>query len=149
MGQRLQYIVHLHCSCLTPLSALCYFYYRKTLLGPWLPPLPIPNFLFFFLRACLWRGLLLLFSFYLESKASGKQALSPPLHITFNHPHVYSALRPFHCPPTSLSPSLCPAQLPLHAYCGSAFNHSITCQRPFSFYLSLSNCCLPHHVASV
>lgn len=92
---------------------------------------------------------LLLLSFYLESEASGKQALSPTLSITFNHPHVYSALRLFHCSPASPSPSLCPAQLPLHAYYGSAFNHSIACQSPFNFYLSLSNCFLPHHLASV
>lgn len=44
-----------------------------------------------------------LLSFYL---ASGKQAPCPPLSITFNHPHVHSALRPFHRPflPPSFPP---------------------------------------------
>lgn len=99
------------CSCLTPSPALCCLYNRKTLLAPCLPLLPIPHFLFPFLWAFPWRGPVLLLSLYLESEASGKQALPPPLSITLNHPDVYSALRPFHRPCTSL----CPAYLPLHA----------------------------------
>lgn len=62
----------------------------------YLPSPLIPHFLFSFLLACPRRGPLLLLSFYLESKASGKQALSLPLFITFNRPDIYSTLCPFH-----------------------------------------------------
>lgn len=51
----------------------------------------------------------LLLPLYLRSGASGKQAPSPPPPITFNHPHVYSALRP--PPPPFLHPP-CPTLLP-------------------------------------
>lgn len=46
-----------------------------------------------------WRGQLLLSSLYLSSEASGKQAPSPPLSITFNHLNAYSAFCPFRLPP--------------------------------------------------
>lgn len=138
------------CSWLTPCPPLCCLYYRRTLLAPCLPPLPIPHFLLSFLLAFLWSGPMLLPSLYLQSEASGKQALSPPLSITFNHPDVYSALHPFHRPSTSLSPSFCATRLPLQAHYVSALNHSIAYHIPtsFHFYLSLSNCFLHHHLAS-
>lgn len=54
-----------------------------------------------------WRGPLLLLSFYLESEASGEQALSLPLSITLNNCDVHSTLHPFHSLSAFLSPYLC------------------------------------------
>lgn len=54
-----------------------------------------------------WRRPLLLLPFYLESEASGEQALSLPFSITLNNCDVHSTLHPFHSLSAFLSPHLC------------------------------------------
>lgn len=100
----------------------------------YLPSPLIPHFLFSFLLACPWRGPLFLLSFYLKSKASGKQALSLPLFITFNCPDIYSTLCPFHNLCTSFATTLCPTCPALYVL---AYKHT-TAIRALHLYTSSS-----------
>lgn len=82
--------IHLQCRFLIPLPALCGLHDRRTSLALSLNsslvlPASVPG-----------EDPLLLLSFYLESEASGEQALSLPLSITLNNCDVHSTLRPLH-----------------------------------------------------
>lgn len=147
MGQRLQYIVHLHCSCLTPLPALCCFYYQRTLLAPCLPLFLFPtssstssehvpgedhcSFFPFILRAR-----------HLENRLCVRHSPSHSIIPMFIQLSALSTV-PFSLPlfpPVFLS-MLTMSQLLTTALLIRVLHLSIS-------IVSLSNCFLPHHLAS-